>query len=301
MEQEQDWADGDPEIAALLEFEPVLRRTRRHDGWTPARQRGFIAGLARLGSVDLAAQGMDGTSSGIWKVRESAGAQEFAESWDGALTLFHRRNPALTRRGGRARPPWCQPRPAPAPPPGRAPEPDGDDPEEEELNEQLWNRYLLKLASERQARLEGRIAEADYYVRQLTFIELVFDLGGCAFEMLSRLRCGGVDLFHLVATPVSTAFERTRRDIWREQGEADRLPPAPLGDYDDECAWGERNYFNGPTDGDYNAWHAARDEKHRMQAEAQAAWEERGRAEAAARRARLEGKDGAAEGTEAAS
>src|SRR3982751_2520771 len=96
-------ADPDAEIEALLHFAPVLRHTRR-DGWSPARQYGFIAALARLGDVDRAAQSVGRTASGAWKVRTSAGAEGFAESWDSALDLFHARHPGLKRRGGRAIP-----------------------------------------------------------------------------------------------------------------------------------------------------------------------------------------------------
>ena len=38
----------------LPEFEPVPRKFR-HDGWTPERQRAFIAALADTGSVSRAA------------------------------------------------------------------------------------------------------------------------------------------------------------------------------------------------------------------------------------------------------
>ena len=41
---------------ALPAFEPVPRKTRRHDGWTPERQKAFIAALADTGSVKRAAR-----------------------------------------------------------------------------------------------------------------------------------------------------------------------------------------------------------------------------------------------------
>ena len=46
--------DPDPEIDALLDFDPVYRRIKRSDGWPPEVQRGFIAALARTGSVEHA-------------------------------------------------------------------------------------------------------------------------------------------------------------------------------------------------------------------------------------------------------
>ena len=39
----------------LPEFTPVPRKTARHDGWTPERQRAFIEALADTGSVRRAA------------------------------------------------------------------------------------------------------------------------------------------------------------------------------------------------------------------------------------------------------
>ena len=40
-----------PPIESVPDFTPVPRKCDRHDGWTPERQRGFIAALAELGSV----------------------------------------------------------------------------------------------------------------------------------------------------------------------------------------------------------------------------------------------------------
>src|SRR6218665_2050028 len=93
MEQEPDRATDDPEIAALLSFAPVARRCRRHDGWTPERQRRFIAALARTGNAVIAAQSVGRSDGGAWKVRQSEGAGEFAAAWDAALDLFHARLP----------------------------------------------------------------------------------------------------------------------------------------------------------------------------------------------------------------
>ena len=45
----------DPELAALLDFEPVVQKMPRADGWTAERQRTFIAVLAETGSQEQAA------------------------------------------------------------------------------------------------------------------------------------------------------------------------------------------------------------------------------------------------------
>jgi hypothetical protein len=283
-------APEDPEIATLLEFEPVPRRNKRHDGWSAAHQRGFIAALATCGNIDRAAQAVDRTQSGAWTVRNSAGADGFKESWEAALSLYHRRNP-------RRAPPPPMARPA-RPVAGHARnvgalraarEARGADADGEVTRaeaEAFWaalsRRYWRKLKDERRCRLGGRIVEADFYVRQLTFIEIVFDLGGRAQELLEGLRSGGVGPLDIVATPGAALLEKVRRAFWAEKGEADRPSPAPLGDHDDARGTGGRTWYNAARDGDYEAWCRRRDEQRRLGAEAQAAWEERARGEAEA-------------------
>lgn len=63
-------------------FTPVpLARTRK-DGWTPARQRIFIAALSDTGIVSRAAKaaGMGVTSA--YNLRRRKGAESFAAAWD---------------------------------------------------------------------------------------------------------------------------------------------------------------------------------------------------------------------------
>lgn len=71
----------------LPAFTPVPRRCRRHDGWTPARQRGFIEALADLGSVEAAARAVDMSSVGAYQLRRQPGAEEFRKAWEAALQL----------------------------------------------------------------------------------------------------------------------------------------------------------------------------------------------------------------------
>ena len=271
-------ADPDPEIAALLDFEPVARRTRRHDGWNEARQRGFIAALARLGEVDRAAESVGRTASGVWKVRTSAGAGGFADSWDAALDLFHARNPRLSRRGGRARAPW-------APPPE---DPDEEDEWEalsladDELLREILDRYRRKLQQERECRLVGRIVEADFYVRQLTFMEIALDLAVRPDALLELFRSGDLDIFHTMGTPRSILIDRVRRDYWREKGEPDRMPLPLLGEHDEHGARGipSRNHYDAKRDGDYAEWQARQLALEALQAEAQRLWEEKAKVDA---------------------
>jgi hypothetical protein len=83
----------DPEVEALLHFEPVVRRCVRHDGWLADRQREFIIALTVLGHAEQAAHAAGGTMSGAYKLRSAAGGEGFAAAWDSALALHLRRNP----------------------------------------------------------------------------------------------------------------------------------------------------------------------------------------------------------------
>ncbi len=81
----------DPDIQALLEFDPVPRKHKRGDGWTPALQRIFIAKLAELGSVNAATEALGKNRYGVEKVYKSPGADSFRAAWDKAIALFEER------------------------------------------------------------------------------------------------------------------------------------------------------------------------------------------------------------------
>ena len=86
---------ADPEIAVLLEFEPVPRQVERPNGWTPDRQREFIARLAWFGSPKLATDSMGKNVSGVTPLYKQKGAHSFRASWDGALALHASRRPPV--------------------------------------------------------------------------------------------------------------------------------------------------------------------------------------------------------------
>ena len=86
---------ADPEIAPLLDFEPVPRRLVKADGWTSAMQRMFIAWLAWYGSPTKACDELGKARSGIDKLYKAADAGEFRAAWDGAIALFERRRASL--------------------------------------------------------------------------------------------------------------------------------------------------------------------------------------------------------------
>ena len=75
------FAESQAMIDNNLDFTPVPRRAR-HDGWTEARQRAFIAALDQLGSVVHAARVVGMTKRSAYRLRKAPGAQSFAAAWD---------------------------------------------------------------------------------------------------------------------------------------------------------------------------------------------------------------------------
>lgn len=277
MEQEPDWAAGDPEIAALLSFTPVPRKIVRPDGWDAARQRGFIAWVAAGGNAIAAATAVGRSLSGARQIRREDALGEFTAAWTGAVALYDSRHTPAGPPRPQAPPPQDHaPRPAPA---SEAAPDEMEEAEQQELLDEIFRRYAVKLEAERASRLEGRIVEADFYARQLSFIELVLDIGGRAQELLHFLSWDGLHLLQVSATPGSVLLEKARRAFWLEKGEADRPPPAPLGRHNERFATGEDDY-DPVRDGTRKEWELRQKEKHRLAAEAQAEWEARARAEA---------------------
>ena len=64
-------------------FAPVPRKTL--SGWTPARQRRFIAALAATGSVAVSAASVEMTREGAYLLRAAPGSAEFVMAWDAAV------------------------------------------------------------------------------------------------------------------------------------------------------------------------------------------------------------------------
>jgi hypothetical protein len=72
-----------PEIEDdLPDFTPVPLTRHRHDGWTPERQRGFIAALAQTGVVAQAARSVGMSSASAYNLRRRPHAESFALAWD---------------------------------------------------------------------------------------------------------------------------------------------------------------------------------------------------------------------------
>jgi hypothetical protein len=71
----------------LPDFAPVPRKCPRHDGWTPERQRAFIAALADTGCVGIAARMVNMSQPSVYQLRRQPGATSFRAAMDAAQTL----------------------------------------------------------------------------------------------------------------------------------------------------------------------------------------------------------------------
>ena len=163
----------------LLDFEPVPRSNDRVDGWNEEHQRAFIAMLATHGSPHRAARALGKAPKGAARLREAEGSGGFNAAWDRALAIAARNgsikiSKAVTDAAARG-----------AEPLGRSgklrdfepePEPEMDPEQKQQLIESLLYKWLGKVEQERQARLAGEVVAADFYLRQVTFFEVTFDL-----------------------------------------------------------------------------------------------------------------------------
>ncbi len=71
--------------AAGIAFTPVRTLRKRHDGWTPARQRDFLAALYACGIVVTAARSVGMSAKSAYRLRARPGAESFAAAWDRLL------------------------------------------------------------------------------------------------------------------------------------------------------------------------------------------------------------------------
>lgn len=74
-------------IDRLLRFSPVPVRYRR-DGWTPQRQRAFIATLAGSGCVAGACCHVGKSAEAAYRLARRPDAAAFRAAWEAALRLF---------------------------------------------------------------------------------------------------------------------------------------------------------------------------------------------------------------------
>jgi hypothetical protein len=246
----------------LLDFDPVPRRAR-HDGWTPRRQRAFIAALAETGSVRQAAEAINMTPEGAYYLRRQPRSDAFRAAWDAALDhgaeivdgkalersihgvpvpifqggkqVGERRvfNERLTmfllqhrkpEKYGHARKGDVSPEEADRAETVRA-----------EIAaaaatwaERLSALYRGRVRMERQKRLAGDIVAADFYLRQLTHMEVLLELGRGAKFLLLIANDGqdegpGIsDEGQVYGTDTTQRLDALRREAWAKAGEPDR-------------------------------------------------------------------------------
>jgi hypothetical protein len=70
-----------------LAFTPVRTAAKRHDGWTPKKQRAFIRALAGSGIVATAAKAVGMGCTSAYNLRRRPGAESFAAAWDRARCI----------------------------------------------------------------------------------------------------------------------------------------------------------------------------------------------------------------------
>lgn len=293
--------EADPEIPPLLDFTPVPRSHAKANGWSAEMQRMFIAWLAHYGSPTNACDELGKARSGIDKVYKDPAAAEFRAAWDAAVALAEKRRiSSLTTRpagAGAMRAPTLS-RGKPAPP---------AEPIDEEFSEdRMWElihsiglKFMRKVAAEREARLNGEIVAADFYLRQITFLEVVMEMTSKAFgwdvqAVLRKLRRGDHHITEIVNTELSDWMDRSRRLWWAQEGEPER-PPHPDVRFlqprrDKDGAYGTALDHSGtgacttPARGyseeEWAAMNAkeqlaAREAQNKEDAEAQASWEQR--------------------------
>lgn len=80
-------AQVDNDTPEPIPFDPVPLQRKRRRGWTPDRQRAFIAALARCGSVSAAARQVGLSARSAYALLEKEGAESFAEAWDTAVLM----------------------------------------------------------------------------------------------------------------------------------------------------------------------------------------------------------------------
>ena len=219
---------ADPEIAPLLNFEPVVRKIKRPDGWTPELQRELIARIASTGTPQSAVWQMGKHVTGAEALYKTPSAETFRTSWDAAVIIGRRRN------GLDSNPPYAGPVPgiqrrgsARNEPPEPEPEITMSEDQKWDLIQSIGTKLMKKIAAERHARLSGEIVAADFYLRQITFIEVMFDLtstslGFDAHDTLRELRRGGHSFRDIATTHFAEWLDASRRVWWASEGEPER-------------------------------------------------------------------------------
>lgn len=84
MAEEDDDLWVTPEGVPVPRFTPWRGRNHKPNGWTPARQLGFMRALTRCGSARAAAAAVGKSVRSAYLLRDKPGAASFAAAWDQA-------------------------------------------------------------------------------------------------------------------------------------------------------------------------------------------------------------------------
>jgi hypothetical protein len=228
-------------LGDLLDFDPVPRKMQRVDGWNADRQRAFIAALAATGSKRQAALSIGMAPFGVDQMLKAEGNDSFKAAYERAMAIAAqngsmkialgvadaaaRSSVLASARASTALTPPSRLRGLPSSPAGEG-QGEGAMNEDDQwrLMEALGMKFMKKIAQEREARLAGEIVAADFYLRQITMIEVAFDLAATEFgweanQVLSDIRRGDSGLTEIVSTPFSDYLDTTRRMWWAEESE----------------------------------------------------------------------------------
>lgn len=301
---------GFTDLGGLLDFEPVPRRPRA-DGWSGEVQRAFIAALAVTGSDRQAARAVGKAQFGVDQLKKARGNEGFLLAHERAMAMAAEEKTRRLAAGLSAvTAPAAHWRPS-EPAWGRAASRAGrrlPAAEPAELSEEqkkqvqlqllgaLLRNYLLKLKAERRVRLEGRIAEADLYVRQLTMLEVALDgISGDGMTLLRDVRLGGFPLVQVAETPMSRLLDAARREHWAACGDPPRPEHPPrhlLKEQEGGLGTEPLPATRGGLPESHEEQRRAFDDQHAVDAAAHVAWEAEARRDFERRRDSDAGKKG---------
>src|SRR5690348_16267441 len=74
-------------LGDLLDFAPVPRKKKRVDGWSPEKQRAFIAALSATGSKRRAAMSIGMAPFGVDQMLKTEGNESFKAAYERALAI----------------------------------------------------------------------------------------------------------------------------------------------------------------------------------------------------------------------
>ncbi|HEY0625714.1 MAG TPA: hypothetical protein VGD10_03165 [Allosphingosinicella sp.] len=292
-------------FGALLDFDPVPRYSKRADGWDAEVQRAYIAALSLTGNDRAACRAVGKSAYGVTQLLEHEGGEGFRAAREEALAMAADERSRRLAEGLRTvaaeqadwRPPeapWARAatrNPSPKLAPKKKERMTYE--QKEEILTTFLHRYLIKLRQERQARLEGKVIAADFYLRQICWIEAAMDLFSGSEgvgNLLLRYRHKGQHLIDIVETPYASLLNKVRRIHWAEAGEPPRPEHPPRRYLQEHGGFSTEPlefYSSGPPEFQEEQKRAF-EERHARDAEELVRWEAQALKDAEAWRKRLE-------------